>query len=234
MPTLKTLKETVCCANLDLVRHGLVIMTWGNVSGVDRERGLMVIKPSGVQYEALTPAKMAVVRLSDGQPVGNPGLRPSSDTPTHLLLYRAFEKTGGIAHTHSTAATAFAQACRALPCLGTTHADHFYGAVPVTRMLTRAEVEGDYETATGAVMVEAFSRIDPVACPAALVAGHGPFTWGADAGAAVANSAALEACAHMAIQSLALNPALRPLPVAMRDKHYYRKHGPGAYYGQRR
>ncbi len=231
--TIDQLKRQVCEANLDLVRYGLVIMTWGNVSGVDRDRDLMVIKPSGIPYDGLTPAKMVTVRLSDGATIGAGGLRPSSDTPTHLALYRAFPAIGGVAHTHSEAAVSFAQAHRSIPCLGTTHADHFYGAVPVTRMLTRDEVQGDYEAETGAVIVATFRSRDPVACPAVLVAGHGPFTWGPDATAAACNSAALEATACMATRSMALNPAITTLPPALCDKHYYRKHGPGAYYGQR-
>lgn len=230
--SLKALKTAVCRANLDLVRHGLVILTWGNVSGVDRKQGIIVIKPSGVPYAELTPARMVVVRLADGVVVGSGGLRPSSDTPTHLVLYRAFPALGGVAHTHSPSAVAFAQAGLPIPCLGTTHADHFHGSVPVTRMLTRIEVDDDYEAATGTVIVEAFRHRDPMTCPAVLVAGHGPFTWGPDAPAATANSAALEATAAMAAQTLALNPALKALPVALRDKHYRRKHGPAASYGQ--
>ncbi len=230
---MKALKEKVCLANLSLVRHGLSIMTWGNVSGVDRERGIMVIKPSGMAYDELTPAKMAVVRLRDGEPA-TPGTgRPSSDMPVHRVLYLAFPGLGGVAHTHSRMAVAFAQACRELPCLGTTHADHFYGSVPVTRMLTEDEIANDYETRIGEVIVDAFRRRDPMKCPAALVAGHGPFTWGRDAAAAVENSVALEAAADTAAQALALNPCLQPLPAALRDKHFFRKHGPGAYYGQR-
>lgn len=232
MRSLNQLKEVVCQANLDLRRHGLVILTWGNVSGVDRDRGVMVIKPSGIPLHALTPSKMAVMRLPDGEPVGSERWRPSSDAPTHLALYRAFPAIGGIAHTHSPAATAFAQARRAIPCLGTTHADHFFGTIPLTRGLTRVQVEDAYEAETGRAIVAGFRHRDPVACPAVLVAGHGPFTWGPDAVAAVENSVALEAVAAMAIDTLALNPATKPLPAVLREKHYFRKHGDGAYYGQ--
>ncbi len=232
--TLNQLKQQVCEANLDLEHHGLVILTWGNVSGVDRERGLMVIKPSGISREALTPAKMVTVRLADGEPSGSGRWRPSSDTPTHLALYRAFPGIGGVAHTHSRAATAFAQARRSIPCLGTTHADHFHGTIPLTRMLTRNEVAADYETETGAIIVSAFRHRDPLACPAVLVAGHGPFTWGRDAAMAVQNSVALEAVAALAVETMALNPAVHALPAALCEKHYSRKHGPGAYYGQRK
>lgn len=225
------LREGVCAANLELVARGLVTYTWGNVSGIDREAGVVAIKPSGVEYDCLTPDKIVVLGL-DGTLL-EAGLRPSSDTPTHLELYRAFPGLGGVAHTHSPFATAFAQACRALPCFGTTHADHFHGAVPVTRRLTVTEVASAYEANTGKVIVEAFAGLDPLDVPAVLVACHGPFTWGATPAAAVKNSVVLEAVAHMALGSLQLNPALPPIDPHLLDRHFSRKHGPGAYYGQK-
>ena len=227
---LDTLKALVCTANLELVRQGLVSLTWGNASGFDRESRLLVIKPSGVPHNRLTPEAMVVVDL-DGQ-VREGRHAPSSDTPTHAALYRAFPGIGGIVHTHSTHATAFAQAGRELPCLGTTHADHFRGTVPVARLPSREEVQGHYEAAIGALIVARFRGLDPVAMPAVLAAGHGPFAWGADPGQAVANAVALEAVARMAALTWMLNPAAAPLPDYLTDKHYSRKHGPGAYYGQ--
>ena len=227
---LDELKAAVCQANRDLVRHHLVTLTWGNVSGLDRARGLVVIKPSGVPYESLQPADMVVIDL-DGQPVEGK-FRPSTDASTHVLLYRSFDGIGGIAHAHSRYATMFAQARREIPCLGTTHADHFHGPVPVTRALTEAEV-GDYEHNTGAVIVERFAGLDPQAMPAVLIAGHGPFTWGANAAEAVRNAVALEAVAEMAVGTRLLNPAAPDLEACILNKHHHRKHGPGAYYGQK-
>lgn len=232
-PGLAALKEAVCEANLDLVRQGLVVHTWGNVSGFDPDSGLVAIKPSGVDYARMRPEHMVVVRLDDGTTVEGE-LRPSSDTPTHLALYRAFPGLGGVAHTHSAAATAWAQACRPLPCLGTTHADHFYGAVPVTAPMTEAEIGGDYEAETGAVIVRRFEErgTDPLQVPAALVANHGPFAWGPDPAAAVLNARVLEECARMALATVTVNPDVAPISQALLDKHFLRKHGPGAYYGQ--
>ena len=229
---LEELKAEVCDANLALVRHGLVILTWGNVSAVDRTRGLVVIKPSGVPYDRMTPADMVVVDLNGKVVEG--GLRPSSDLPTHLALYRAFPSVGGVVHTHSTSATAWAQACRAIPNIGTTHADHFHAAVPVTGELTAGQIRDDYEGATGDLIVETFAKggIDPVANPAVLVAHHGPFAWGPNAAKAVENAVALEEVAKMASISFALNPNLRMNPDLI-EKHFSRKHGPNAYYGQK-
>jgi L-ribulose-5-phosphate 4-epimerase len=228
---LQELKEQVCRANLDLVAQGLVTLTWGNASGICPDRQHVVIKPSGVGYDRLEPDDMVVVDL-DGRVIDG-DLRPSSDTPTHLLLYRQFESVGGITHTHSRHATMFAQARRELPCLGTTHADHFHGTVPVTRPLTADEVREDYEGHTGRVIVERFADLDPVAMPAALVAGHAPFTWGATAAEAVKNAIALEAVAEMALGTWLLDPQSPALEDHVLDKHYRRKHGPDAYYGQR-
>lgn len=228
---LEALRKEVCRANRELPDSGLVILTWGNVSGFDRQQGLMVIKPSGVAYDKLEPRHMVVVDL-DGRVVEG-DLRPSSDTPTHLALYRAFDRISGVTHTHSRHATMFAQARRAIPCLGTTHADHFFGPVPVTAALTEAEVAADYEGNTGRVIVERFASLDPVAMPAVLVAGHAPFTWGRSAADSVHNAIALEAVAEMALGTWLVDrhaPALEPYVL---DKHYQRKHGPGAYYGQK-
>jgi L-ribulose-5-phosphate 4-epimerase len=227
---LTELKRRVLAANLDLAERGLAAGTWGNVSGVDRETRLVVIKPSGVRYDALTEETLAVVSLDDGEAVA--GLRASSDTSTHLELYRAFAATGGVAHTHSTWATIWAQACRPIPCLGTTHADHFRGAVPVTRALTDDEIAGEYERATGTVLVETFAELDPEQVPAALVAGHGAFAWGEDPAAAVENAAVLEQVAFTAFHTLALDPARAPIDASLRDRHFLRKHGTTAYYGQ--
>ncbi len=229
---LDQLKKEVFQANVDLVRHGLVTLTWGNVSGIDRSRGFMVIKPSGVEYERLKVEDMVVVD-GDGKVVdGN--LRPSSDTPTHLALYKAFSSIGGVVHTHSVYATMFAQACREIPCLGTTHADHFYGAVPVTRFLTEEEVREGYERETGKVIVERFAGLKPADMPGVLVAGHAPFVWGKSAGDAVQNSLILERIAQMALGSLQLNPDIPAIPAHIQEKHYQRKHGPNAYYGQKK
>ncbi len=228
---LEDLKDQVCQANADLVGCGLVTLTWGNVSGLSRDRDRVVIKPSGVPYERLRPADMVVVDLEGRVLEGD--LRPSSDTPTHVLLYRHFAGVGGITHTHSRHATMFAQARREMPCLGTTHADHFFGAVPVTRPLTAAEVEADYEGNTGVVIVERFADLDPQAMPAVLVAGHGPFAWGKDAADSLKNAMALEAVAEMALGTWLINQQAPLLEDYMLDKHYQRKHGPKAYYGQK-
>ena len=234
---LEELKEAVLQANLELPRRGLVVYTWGNVSGVDRERGLMVIKPSGVSYENMKASDMVVVSLETGERVEG-SLNPSSDTPTHVVLYREFPEAGGIVHTHSRWATTLAQAGRDLPPLGTTHADHFYGAVPCTRAMRREEIEGvpgHYEWETGHVIVEAFRErgIDPACVPAALVRSHGPFTWGKTPAKAVENAVVLEELAFMAWHDLALDPDLPDMPRALLDKHYLRKHGASAYYGQK-
>lgn len=226
------LKKEVYRANIDLVHNGLVTRTWGNVSGIDRKAGCMAIKPSGVEYENLTVDDIMVLDM-DGD-VMDGRLRPSSDTPTHLELYRAFSSIGGIVHTHSVYATMFAQACCEIPCLGTTHADHFNGPVPVTRFLTADEVEADYERETGKIIIERFSDLDPKETPGVLVAGHAPFVWGKDAADAVRNSLILERIAQMAIGSFQLNPSVSPLPAYIQKKHYRRKHGPNAYYGQKK
>ena len=230
---LEELKRTVCEANLLLPRHGLVTFTWGNVSGVDREGGLMVIKPSGVEYENMGPEDMVVICLSDGERVEG-RCKPSSDTDTHLALYRAFPGLGGIVHTHSRWATSFAQAGRDVPALGTTQGDYFYGDIPCTRRMTPEEIGGRYELETGNVIVETFRtrRIDPDQVPAALVCSHGPFAWGTDPLNAVHNAVVLEEVAFMAFHAMALNPDLPPMQRELLDKHYLRKHGPGAYYGQ--
>ena len=229
---LDELKEKVFRANLDLVRHGLVIFTWGNVSGIDRERGLVVIKPSGVNYDDMKPDDMVVVSLETGEVVEG-DLHPSSDTPTHLVLYRAFPEIGGVAHTHSTYATAWAQAGIDLPNIGTTHADYFHDAVPTTRLMTQAEVGGDYEAETGNVIVERFCGLNYVHTPGVLVTNHGPFTWGSAPEEAVHNAVVLEQIAKMATISFALNPALQMNPLLI-EKHFSRKHGPAAYYGQKK
>lgn len=229
---LEELKQQVCQANLDLVAHGLVTLTWGNVSGLSADRELLVIKPSGLAYADMTPAQMTVVSVETGEVVEGE-LRPSSDTATHRLLYQHFEGISGVTHTHSPKATAFAQARREIPCFGTTHADHFYGAVPVTRLLSAREINEGYELNTGRVIVERFANLDPVAMPAVLVASHAPFAWGSSAADSVINAVALEAVAGMAVDSLALAPKLESVDQHLLDKHYFRKHGTGAYYGQR-
>jgi len=228
---LEQLKQQVLQANLDLVKYNLVTLTWGNVSGISREENLVVIKPSGVDYDKMTANDMVVVDLSGKVVEGN--LRPSSDTPTHVELYNAFQSIGGIAHSHSEYATIFAQACREIPCFGTTHADAFYGNVPLTRFLTKKEVKEDYELNTGKAIIQRFKKLDPVAVPGVLVAGHAPFTWGKNAGDAVKNNLILERIAFMALHSLDLNSKLKPLPKHILEKHYQRKHGPNAYYGQK-
>ena len=231
---LEKLKDQVCQANLELVRKGLVVETWGNASGMDRERGFMVIKPSGVPYDGMKPRHMVVVSLKTGKVVdGN--LKPSSDTRTHLVLYRAFPEIGGLVHTHSLFATAWAQAQRGLPSYGTTQADYWYGDVPCTRLLTPSEIKKDYEANTGEVIVETFRKLklDPLQHPAALVASHGPFTWGKDVADAVHNAGVLEFVARLASETLRINPQLKPMQPVLLDKHFLRKHGAGAYYGQK-
>lgn len=231
---LRDLKAQVLDANLRLVSSGLVRLTWGNVSGLDADRGLMVIKPSGVAYAALREEDLSVIELATGRQVEG-RLRPSSDSPTHLVLYRAFPGIGGICHTHSPAATTFSQAGCPLPCYGTTHADHFHGTVPLCRALTPEEVQEDYEGNTGHAIVETFRQggIDPLAVPGVLQLHHAPFTWGATPLESLDNSIALEMCAEMALGSLRLNPDLAPMPRHILDKHHHRKHGPGSYYGQK-
>jgi len=228
--SLKVLKEKVWKANLDLIDYRLVTLTWGNVSACDRKKGWVVIKPSGLSYEELKPENMVVVDLEGKKVEGK--LNPSSDTPTHVVLYRAFEQVSSIAHTHSDYATMFAQASRPIPCLGTTHADHFYGEVPLTRMISEDEVEEDYEGNTGRVIVERFSKLNPVETPAVLVAGHAAFAWGKSPKEAVDNSLALEKVAKMAWGTLRLTGNMPHFPEYLMKKHYLRKHGPGAYYGQ--
>jgi L-ribulose-5-phosphate 4-epimerase len=229
---LDDLKKLVCHANLQLVAEGLVIHTWGNVSGVDRAGGRMVIKPSGVPYAVMKPAHMVVVSLESGKVLEGTA-NPSSDTPTHLVLYRAFKEIGGIVHTHSLFGTAWAQARREIPALGTTHADYFEGPIPCTRLMKAAEIKTDYEANTGRVIVERFGRLDPLARPGVLVASHAPFAWGKSVMDAVHNAVVLEQVARMASETLRVNPAIRPMQPVLLDKHYSRKHGPGAYYGQR-
>jgi L-ribulose-5-phosphate 4-epimerase len=227
------LRGRVVAANLALVDAGLVVLTFGNASAADREAGVMAIKPSGVAYDALRPDDVPVVDLATGAVLSGQQ-RPSSDTPTHLALYRAFTGVGGVVHTHSPFATAWAQARRELPCLGTTHADHFRGPVPVTRRLTAAQIDSGYEEQTGAVIVEAFAEreLDPLELPAALVASHGPFVWGAEVEDAVENAVALEAVAASAYRSIQLGPGLEGIPAELLEKHFARKHGAAAYYGQ--
>ncbi len=229
---LAKLRENVMKANQDLVREGVVKFTFGNVSGISREEGLVAIKPSGVPYDELTPSTIVVTDL-DGRVIDS-NLRPSSDLPTHLELYKAFPNIGGVAHTHSEFATSWAQARKPIPCLGTTHADYFYGPVPVTDDMTPEEIGGEYEKETGAVIVRKFADLglDPDAVPVVLVAGHGPFAWGKDADDAVHNAAALEYIARMAAHTFAVNPEAEAVSRALGDKHFFRKHGAGAYYGQ--
>lgn len=229
---LEELKKEVFQANLDLVKQGLVIFTWGNVSGVDREKGLVVIKPSGVSYETMKPEDMVVVSLETGKVVEG-DLNPSSDTPTHLVLYRAFQNIQGVVHTHSTYATAWAQAGKDIPNIGTTHADYFYKAVPCTADMTKEEVDGKYELETGNVIVKRFEGINPDHTPGVLVKNHGPFMWGTSPANAVYNAKVLEQCAKMAFISFAINPETTMNPLLI-EKHYSRKHGPNAYYGQKK
>lgn len=229
----KALKQAVWQANLDIVSAGLVELTWGNASGVDRDAGVMAIKPSGVAYDVLKPEDIVVLDLETGAVLGE-GLRPSSDTPTHRYLYQQFVGIAGIVHTHSTHAVSWAQAERELPCLGTTHADHFYGTIPVTRRMREEEIQEAYEHNTGGVIVERFREggIDPVQIPGVLVAGHGPFAWGSTPEKAVENAIVLESVARMALHTYILHPSAQPIDQVLLDKHFLRKHGPGAYYGQ--
>ena len=228
---LETLKQQVFEANLELPKRNLVTYTWGNVSGIDRATNLVVIKPSGVDYETMTAEDMVVVDL-DGKVVEGKW-KPSSDTPTHVELYRAFPEVGGIVHTHSRWATIFAEAGREIPAMGTTQADYFYGAVPCTRKMTDAEIQGEYEKETGKVIVETFHNIDPMTIPGVLVYSHGPFTWGKDAHEAVHNAVVLEEIAFMDWHAMALNPKQGTMQKTLLDKHYLRKHGKNAYYGQK-
>jgi L-ribulose-5-phosphate 4-epimerase len=226
------LSEEVLSANLDLVSHNLVVFTWGNASAIDRERGWVAIKPSGVSYAKMHATDMTVVDLEGNVVWGQ--YKPSSDTPTHLELYKAFPEAQGIVHTHARYSTVWAQACRDLPVYGTTHADYFHGAVPCTRKLSSAEIRTDYELNTGRVIVECFRErnVDPEAVPGVLVARHAPFTWGRSAAEAVHNAVVMEECAAMAMQTVLLSPEIRPLERELIDKHYFRKHGTKAYYGQ--
>jgi L-ribulose-5-phosphate 4-epimerase len=228
---LETLKQTVLEANLLLPKHGLITFTWGNVSGVDREHGLMVIKPSGIPYEGMTAEDMVVIDIANGNRIEGKW-KPSSDTPTHLALYRAFPSIGGIVHTHSRWATTFAQAGMGIPAMGTTQGDYFYGEIPCTRKMTQREIAGDYEYETGNVIVEMFSGVDPMTVPAVLVHSHGPFTWGKDAMDAVHNAVVLEEVAFMDWHAMMINPQAGSMQQELLNKHYLRKHGPGAYYGQ--
>lgn len=229
---LENLKELVCKANLELPKYGLVTFTWGNVSAIDRETGLVVIKPSGVEYDTMKPEDMVVVDL-DGKVVEGK-YKPSSDTPTHVALYKAFPSIGGIVHTHSRWATTFAQSKMGIPALGTTHGDYFYGEIPCTRLMTPEEINGEYEKETGNVIIETLrlKGINPSQVPAALVASHGPFAWGKDAMEAVHNAVVLEEVAFMAFHCLQLNKDTEPMQQELLDKHYFRKHGANAYYGQ--
>ncbi|MCH5230991.1 MAG: L-ribulose-5-phosphate 4-epimerase [Muribaculaceae bacterium] len=229
---LEELKKTVYKANIELVEYGLVIFTWGNVSGIDRERGLVVIKPSGVSYDNMTPEDMVVVDLRDGNVVEG-HLKPSSDTPTHLALYRAFPEIGGVVHTHSTFATSWAQAGKDIPNIGTTHADYFFNDIPCTDDMTMVQVNGDYEASTGDIIIETFKKRDlnPVYTPGVVVKNHGPFAWGKNPYEAVHNAVVMEQVAKMAVIAFQINPELRMNPLLI-DKHFSRKHGPNAYYGQ--
>jgi len=226
------LKKTVCQANLELQKQRLVIYSWGNVSGIDRSAGVVVIKPSGVLYDELTPNKMVLLDL-EGKIIEG-ALNPSSDTLTHLELYRNFEAIGGICHTHPTNATMWAQACKEIPCFGTTHADYFYGPIPVTDVMTEEQIKDNYELNTGKVIVQRFAGINPMQTPAVLVANHGPFSWGSDPAAAVEATVVLEQIAAMALGTITINPDQGPISSALLDKHYLRKHGKNAYYGQPR
>ncbi len=229
---LEKLKQQVYEANMELPRRGLVTYTWGNVSGIDRESGLFVIKPSGVEYDELTPDDLVVLDLEGNKVEGK--LNPSSDTKTHIELYKAFPELGGVVHTHSTHAVAWAQAGRDIPCFGTTHADYFYGPVPCARALTQEEIDEDYEKNTGKVIIEAFRgrNIQPMHVPGVVCTSHGPFTWGKDAAQAVYHAVVLEEVAKMALLTLQIDPNAAPAPQRIQDKHFLRKHGPNAYYGQ--
>jgi L-ribulose-5-phosphate 4-epimerase len=227
---IAALRADVCSANVELATRGLARFTFGNASGVSREHGIVVIKPSGVAYAALRPNDLVVVDL-DGRVVEG-SMRPSSDLPTHLVLYRAFEQIGGVVHTHSHYATVWAQSMREIPCLGTTHADYFHGPIPVTPHLVGAEIGSEYEANTGHVIVRRFVGLDPLRMPAVLVAGHASFCWGSSVGQAVECASLLEEVAHMAYDTVTLNAAAEPIPSELLDKHFFRKHGPAAYYGQ--
>ena len=229
---LEELKKKVYEANMELPKYGLVTFTWGNVSGIDQETGLFVIKPSGVDYDKMKPEDMVVMDLLGNNVEGH--YKPSSDTPTHLELYKAFPQIGGIVHTHSSYATSWAQAGRSIPCYGTTHADYIYGEVPCVRCLTKEEIDEAYETNTGKLIVSEFKRSkkEIMAVPAVLCKNHGPFTWGKDAKDAVHNAVVLEEVAKMAYRTESINSKVEPAPQELQDKHYYRKHGAGAYYGQ--
>lgn len=227
---LEKLKKEVYEANMELPRRGLVTYTWGNVSGIDREKGLFVIKPSGVDYDSLRPEDMVVMDMEGNKVEGQ--YNPSSDTATHLELYKAFPELGGIVHTHSPWATSWAQACRGIPCYGTTHADYFYGEIPCARGLSAEEIQGEYEKNTGLVIIETFKDKQPGSVPGVLCANHGPFTWGKDAAEAVHNAVVLEEVAKMAFRTEQLNQDVKAAPQVLQDKHYMRKHGPDAYYGQ--
>jgi len=226
---LEKLKEEVCQANLDLVKHNLVVFTWGNVSGIDRNSGMIVIKPSGVSYNKMKPKDMVVMNLYGKVVEGT--LKPSSDAPTHLILYRQFLNIGGVVHTHSEWATSWAQAGKSIPAIGTTHADYFYGEIPCTRKMTKEEIQGEYELETGKVIIETFKDINPDQVPGVLVNNHGPFNWGTDPDNAVHNAVVLEEVAKMTFRSLQLNPETKMDQVLL-DKHFLRKHGANAYYGQ--
>jgi L-ribulose-5-phosphate 4-epimerase len=228
----KELKDRVCQANLELKKHGLIILSWGNVSEIDREAGVIAIKPSGISYDKLTPDDIVVLDLDGNTIEGD--LNPSSDTATHLELYRNFPDIGGVCHTHSPYATMWAQATKEIPCFGTTHADNFYGTVPVTREMTKAEIETDYELNTGKVIVERYKELDAIQNPAVLVACHGPFTWGTSAKASVTNALVLEEVAKIASGTLAINPEITEISKTLLDKHFLRKHGKNAYYGQKK
>lgn len=230
---LEKLKQEVYQANMELTRKGLVTYTWGNASGIDRETGYFVIKPSGVEYEKLTPDDMVVMDLNGDKIEGD--YRPSSDTETHLELYRRYPEIGGIVHTHSAEATAWAQAGRSIPLYGTTHADYFYGAIPCARNLTPQEIAGAYEKNTGLVIIETFEKmgLNPVHTPGVLCKNHGPFTWGKDAAEAVYNAVVLEEVAKMATRTEMINPKVQTAPDCLKDKHFFRKHGENAYYGQK-
>ena len=229
---LEQLRQEVCNANLALPKHGLVTFTWGNVSAIDRESGMVVIKPSGVEYDNMTAEDMVVLDLATGKVVEGKW-KPSSDTPTHLELYRAFENIGGIVHTHSRWATSFAQAGVGIAPLGTTHGDYFYGEIPCTRAMTPEEIGGEYEKETGSVIIETFKGTDPMSIPAVLVKSHGPFAWGKDAAEAVHNAVVLEEISFMNYRTMTLNPQITNMQQELLDKHYLRKHGANAYYGQK-
>lgn len=230
---LEELKQEVYKANMDLPAYGLVTFTWGNVSGIDREKGLFVIKPSGVDYDKLSPEDMVVMDMEGNKVEGR--YNPSSDTATHLELYKAFPKVGGVVHTHSSYATSWAQAGRSIPCYGTTHADYMYGEIPCVRCLSKEEIEGAYEKNTGLLIAREFKAMDkdPMAVPAVLCKNHGPFAWGSNAKEAVHNAVVLEEVAKMAYRAEIIEPRIQPAPLELQDKHYYRKHGANAYYGQK-